>query len=805
MNRTRPPSPGCWAFFYTLFHMAVPPTIPTRKIVFLEIVDSMKSQETNFKTQIISHLVFDVWPLRLCHVIFKFVLIFQIIFLACTAVKASNQSTVKIQGYVFSGDGEILAGANVVVLGSGIGTATNAEGHFTIENLFAGEYDLRVTFMGYESETRRHISVGKEYTAQVSFRLKPVVLALDKVSIEASRENQTGSIFQEIISAEAIQKSSARTVAEILLNVAGVDIATNGGSGTKKISIRGSNANQVLVLLDGVPLNDPLSGEVDLNQVSLANVGKILVLKGGNSSLYGSGAVGGVIEIISKKQPLDEIRVNTRMGSYDSRGLQPSASGSFSGLDYFFSFETHSEKNDFNYSYKRSNNTILEESRLNSDFSSNNYFGKLILNRGNHSYQIQTNIFNSDRGLPGLVFSWTPYATAKNRRHILAASYSFQAEKRNLRFLVSQYVNETESENNPPADAPLKYKAVPANHAQYRIQSNRAVLESSFEFGQAQTVFLQTTLQNDDFKDDDLLSGLGGAVSDTDNLNFGLVARNEWQLPKPVFLSKLSFNHSLRFDLISYENSGLTREDQFLSPRFGLLISPESTWLLNFKLNAGRSFRAPTFADLFFQDFRVEGNADLLPEKSIDFDAGVQMGIPVLGWLEISGNYFSHKIENLIVWELGSFATWQPTNTDAMLKGWEFAAGWNLWKERLKLDVSHVILDAVNRSERPSTQNKIMTYRPEQSSKIGLLLNFSSVALNYDKRIVGARFVTSSNTIRMPAYTVDDLSLGISKQFGKVKSNLKGTVYNFFDESYEMVENAPLPGRHWRVSVELVY
>ncbi|MGH7493144.1 MAG: TonB-dependent receptor [bacterium] len=728
------------------------------------------------------------------------------LYLLCALEPAASQSTVKIEGYVFSSSGEPLSGANVLVLNSGIGAATDGSGHFEIENLFAGEYVLQASFVGYQQQIRKGVVVQKDFATTVTFKLQPKTITFDGVVVEAPSGRKPTSEFQEKIAASQIQKSGARTVGELLITLSGIDIIDEaGGGGRKRISIRGSNTNQVLVLLDGVPLNDPLAGEVDLNQVPLAGVEEIRVSKGGNSSLYGNGALGGVVEIISKKTPLDEIRLNGQFGDYGALGVHPSVAGNLGNLNCFFSFEGIKEDGDYPYTYERPDGTTVREARLNADFSSRNYFGKLSLDFAHHSFQTQAHFYHSNRGLPGLVFAWTPFADAESNRRILLGRYTFQKNPWRSQLLVSQHFNETEFQNAPPADAPLRFRTVPPYHTRYKILSHRGVFEGTYQFGNRQSFFLQTSLQLDDFKDEDLLSGFSGSIRQTENLTYGLALRNEWQLPKPAFLSNLLLTPALRFDFISFKNNELMRKDRQVSPRLGLLISRNYGWLLSFRANWGRSFRVPTFADLFFQDFRVRGNANLLPEESRDADAGLQFGFPWVGWLELSGSYFQHRIENLIIWEQGSFATWQPFNTDALLQGWEVGGSWETWENRIKLNASHVILHAVDKSGRRTTDGKMLTYRPEHSTKAGMEMSFKRIALSYHKRIVGSRFVTPSNTVSMPAYDVDDATLLFKQEFHKFKVNFKASVFNLFDEAYEVVERAPLPGRYWRAELEVIY
>ncbi len=719
---------------------------------------------------------------------------------------AISQSVVKITGTVYSTDGKPLHGANVVVIGSGHGAATDANGTFSIENLFAGEYTLRASFVGYQSQLRENVVVQKDLISSVHFRLSPIVISFDEIMVTAEQALAAGSDFREHIEQEQIQKSPARTLGELLAGLPGVDIIDQGGgAGQKRISIRGSNASQVLVLLDGVPLNDPLTGETDLDQIPLTAVEEIRVLKGGNSSIYGNGAIGGVVEIISKNEPLDEIRLNGHLGRFGARGIQPSVSGHAGAVQYFVHYQKLTEAGDYPYTYQQADGTTAFETRLNADFSSQNYFGKVGLDLDRHSVELQTRLYQSQRGLPGLVFSWTPFARAKSERRLYLARYAYDTQSWHIRLDLSRYSNETEFQNSPDAAAPLRYRTVPPYHSRYRILTHRGVLKSGLRFGRQQSMVFQTSVKIDDFEDRDLINAISGPVRQTDNFSCSLMLRNEWHLPTPAILSDFMINHALRYDYFFLKHPENRRKDQQISPRIGLLLSHHNGWLVNVRANLGRSFRVPTFADLFYQDFRVRGNAALLPEKSLDMDAGVQIGIPLLGRLEVGGNYFRHRIENLIVWQLGSFATWQPHNTDALLTGREWSGSWRLWHDRIEINLSHVSLNARDKSGERNRQDKMLVYRPDYTSKLGVNLNFKRGSLHYHRHWVGKRFVTPANTVSQPAYCVDNVTARLHQVFKPVELNVTVSVFNLFDKTYEIVEHAPMPGRHWRAGIEIVY
>jgi vitamin B12 transporter len=129
--------------------------------------------------------------------------------------------------------------------------------------------------------------------------LPPVVVTADKK--EVPEENVSSSVT--VITREEMERQAATTVGEVLRNVAGVDIQSDGpGEGDANIRIRGSDTDQVLVMIDGIPLNATNDDRpLILTSMTLDNVERIEVVRGSQSVLYGNEAVGGVINIITRK------------------------------------------------------------------------------------------------------------------------------------------------------------------------------------------------------------------------------------------------------------------------------------------------------------------------------------------------------------------------------------------------------------------------------------------------------------------------------------------------------------------------
>ena len=124
-----------------------------------------------------------------------------------------------------------------------------------------------------------------------------------------------------VLGAQEISASSANNVGELLRETSSVDVTGYGSLGSaQSASIRGSSASQVLVMVDGRPINSITFGSADLSQIPLDYVERIEIVKGPTSHLYGANAMGGVINVITKKPPFrPSFKAGVSYGSFNTQ------------------------------------------------------------------------------------------------------------------------------------------------------------------------------------------------------------------------------------------------------------------------------------------------------------------------------------------------------------------------------------------------------------------------------------------------------------------------------------------------------
>ncbi len=274
---------------------------------------------------------------------------FQIIFstacllvLSCEAIAQlpSHQKSDRqvVEGVVVDQAGDPVAAATVT-LSSDVFTTTSHtdnEGHFHVETIAQESLILEITAEGFATIKQR-VSPTTDVSNQLRFVLKPVTLT-GQVTVTATRtdtrlEETAASIV--VLGQKELETTAALTLDDSLRQVPGFSLFRRGGSRTANpttqgVSLRGlgaSGASRAVVLADGIPLNDPFGGWVYWDRVPRVSVAEVEVLRGSASQLYGSAALGGVVNIVTKIQRANSFLLETSYGNEST----PSASVFVSG------------------------------------------------------------------------------------------------------------------------------------------------------------------------------------------------------------------------------------------------------------------------------------------------------------------------------------------------------------------------------------------------------------------------------------------------------------------------------------------
>lgn len=310
-----------------------------------------------------------------------------------------------------------LNGASVYIVGSMHGCASNSKGDYLIKNLTIGQYTLVVSFSGYKSICET-ISL-KEGENIINFELEENFNALDEVVITGTGTHyklDDVPVQTEIITKKDIEEISGRNIEEIISNISSSFDYTSSSMGTN-IKLNGLGKDYVLVLLNGKRLTGGIGGYTDLSRIDLDNIKQVEIIKGASSTLYGSDAIAGVINIITKKSKQKlELNSHTRIGAHGELKQ-------FNSL----SFRKNKLQSRTTYSYKQTDGWQLNSMKYNSKWESNHDLPFLVptydkpVNKS-RGYTIAQNfeyVINNKLSL-NADFSWyekTLYFPFKGRMH----------------------------------------------------------------------------------------------------------------------------------------------------------------------------------------------------------------------------------------------------------------------------------------------------------------------------------------------------------------------------------------------------
>ncbi len=224
-------------------------------------------------------------------------------------------------------DGEGVYGASVTIAGTTIGTATDLNGNFTLQNVPAKSQKVSVSIVGY-APASQIVNVGTGQTSIVKMQLGQTTIMASEVVVGASlfkQDRLNVPVTVNIVSKEKIKQESNPTLDRVIEDVPGVVVNRAGGQTTSTVQIRGSNTYQggaigtrVQGYYDGFPLNTPETGEVVWSSVNMNAADKVEILKGAAANLYGSGAMGGVVNVFGHLPEKFEVKAGINGGFYDT-------------------------------------------------------------------------------------------------------------------------------------------------------------------------------------------------------------------------------------------------------------------------------------------------------------------------------------------------------------------------------------------------------------------------------------------------------------------------------------------------------
>ena len=648
-----------------------------------------------------------------------------------------------------------------------------------------------------EEPTMPHRQVAGEAT-----KIEEVVVTAPRIKSPA--DDVPASIT--VISREDIKASPFEKVDDILRETAGVNVnyhyAMNIVAGNRPVNLRGTGGygERTLVLVDGIPQNNPYNGWVEWSQIPKEAIERIEVMRGPASALYGSNAMGGVINIVTKKpEKSSETVLQQKYGSMNTSLTKLVQDGRFGKFIYYLTGE-----------YEETDGYIGTEPRQTYDIKrfrkEDRILGRLIydLDKDSEVCLGFSHYYAKKGGGREFMYGY-------NDNNNFWLNWSRDGEK--VGWLASLRLNDDEWINlydAPPYTYRYRKETIPASGWGGSIQStvnvlkwykvvagvdySRNALDKKDEYyttvrsggAQGAQTSIAPFLQNEArWLDGRLIANLGGRydwIKSYDGEN--------WDTNPPA-----------------YANDFPSHQWRNFSPKLGLVYHLDKD--TTFKTSAGNGFKAPSLYQLYTPYIQgpllIESNPELQPEKVFSYDLGMEHSLldNLVGRLTV---YQSNARDYIDYYMITPFR-WKTDNiAKVKMQGAEAGLDWH-WSRELSalVDYTYNKSQIIEYPTDPTVEDNYLAYTPLNTYKCGLaykkpeLVEFQAL-VNYN----GKRYANNQNTAELRSYYTFNLS--VMRQFGR-HSRLALDVENLFDKDYTVykgpTQDIISPGRVVNLSLKI--
>jgi len=625
--------------------------------------------------------------------------------------------------------------------------------------------------------------------------------------------------FTEVIDAEKF-RGKYTSLTDVLEREAGVRVRRFGGLGSySTLSIRGSNANQVRIYVDGVPLNNAQGGEVNLSDLSFDNLEKIEIYKSGSSPGFSGSAIGGTVNLVtSKSSRKPSTRFIVSGGSLNTIKMSASHNASVNNVRY--TLFAQQEKSDQNFTFRNNNGTYFnqiddfDDKRRNAQFNRYNFTGNVSFDVRQTTVTLLNDFNYRQNGIPGPGSNQTKKVEReylRNTSSLGTSTKSFLFTNLNLDTRLF-YTGARDHLFDPLSEFSSGTPNSKADIQQYGLH----ILPSLYLLGSNQILRFMLALERETFKRD--RRNKFDQVVDFSTRKFR--HHTTWQIQDEIrlFDKRLTLTPTIQQELYidrfnsqdglfqNTQNDPNKKTTQYTNYRMGLLgvIYKNTENTFSFKSNIARERRIPDFLELFGERGSVIGNLSLKPERSVNLDAGFvydtqRQNIKFTGSIA----YFQKSITDMILFVPNSQFTLRPENIDsASIKGIESTQNLTLF-ERWKLESNYTYQKAINTSETTYLKGKNLPLRPVNEWHGSISRRFDKFEFGLENIFIGAVFKDRANEYQnyQPARWLHNIFFTHYIKRSTEEDNreflLTLEVKNITDKRAEDIVGYPLPGRIW--------
>ena len=620
------------------------------------------------------------------------------------------------------------------------------------------------------------------------------------------------------LNGEMLEKLSTHSVADALRYFSGIQLKDYGGvGGIKTVNIRSMGTHHLGISYDGIQLGNAQNGQIDLGQFSLDNVEEITLYNGQKSAIFQPASDfghAGAIYIRTKEPEFSKsentnLKFKTQYGSSDmlrlsvlwEQKLSETLSSSVSA-----GFLTASGKYKFRYERRYPNGETAWDTtavRQNGDIHAErieaNLFGRLYQG----SWQVKGYLYNSARGIPGAIVNnvWRRGERQQDLNTFVQAAFDKNiGDGFSTRWLAKYAYYNTHYVNKDSTQLPVdnRYKQQEVYLSTANVLELRPNWSASLSY---------------DFKWNKL-------NADTYNFAFPTRISNLVSLATAIDYKHLkaqgsvvaTFIHDKTHRRGEFADMNSSNSLSKLTPALFVNIYPFRGTFFSMRAYVKKSFRMPTFNDLYYTDM---GNANLVPESALQYDAGFALnkhfehGIVRHAEMHFDA-YYNTVHDKIVAYPKGQQFRWTMLNLGKVhIKGIDMEAEADCsigCGVTATLRAQYTYQDARDVTDPDDSYYKHqIPYIPWHSGSAILGLSYKNWDLNYSFIYAGERYDEQENIIynHMEPWYTSDLSLRYQFMVNRLQFTAQAEVNNVLDQDYEVIVNYPMPGRNYALTLSV--
>ena len=665
-------------------------------------------------------------------------------------------------------DNHPIANANIIVVGTSDGSATNINGYFQLTTNQDYPLTILISHIGF---------LPQQFTlsAQTAIKVKlfPTVLPSDEISVVGtrSRVDQEISAGTELLLLEEMEQVGANDLSDALRTLSSIQIEQAEG-GNQTISIRGSNPNEVAVYLDGIRLNDANTGIANLATIDQNDLSSIELIKGGNTSLYGAGAFGGVLNMNTKIPANNSFEFARGSGLLDNENQDLSISAS--GHKGLFSVGGRYSGKSRRYHGRSVYTTIFK----NLTALANPTFGELQL-KGfeleNYLKFPTQDIKQNAKTQMGMIRYFGSILGSPNWELFLGT--------RNWKWHDEFFSNVDRDLTDINTTGRIGHNFISKHFnatAQFEYEDQSFTGDNSFNYD------LYSAQEFGKIKRH--LYGLSTATQWLSNIENSVLDNIQWELGFRLDYNKtFQTQQSDSLANINYlipANIDTTFNEIIRSFKVGINTQGKNANLkYNFYANQGRSKRLPTPNDIFlYHSANPSGTKSTpLTESLYSTEFGFKiyrdtfLAVPYFSNIEMSGNIFINNYSDKIAYQYSVDSPPVPYNVDiSRISGFEIGMSSSFWNNQLNFQIGYQKINLDNPLIYPNKPESRFTFHAD--------LGYKWFYLGYDHLIDGKKFVVYNGFVgnTYQGQETANLTLILRKKIWKVNTSLHYAIHNLY-------------------------